>query len=93
MPAEDTDARMPLRFPARTHRELKYLARAKGVSMNQLVNDAVDIHIEVLKEDSEVMSQVRAIIEDEKATLDSLTSGKPLPKKKTAKKKKRPSHT
>lgn len=88
---EDNDARIPLRFPSRTHRELKYLARAKGSSMNQIVNDAVEAHIETLKADPEVMSQVREIIEEEKATLDRL-SGTSTPRKKKVAKKKRPSN-
>lgn len=91
MPAPDygdNDARIPLRFPSQTHRELKYLARARGTSMNQLVNEAVEIHIQVLKEDPEVMSQVRAIVKEEQATLNNLGGeGRPPGKKKGVRKK------
>lgn len=78
------DARLPLRLPAKTHRTLKYLAKALETSMNDIVVNAVDAEITRLKGDPEVMSQVKAIIEEERGVLEDLTD---TPPKKARRKK------
>lgn len=84
--ANDNDARLPLRMPGKVHRTLRYLARAQGVSMNDIVLRSVEREISRLKKDDRVMSLVRAIIEQEQNDLGDLTGDtpeeKPAPKKR-----------
>lgn len=88
--ASDNDARIPLRFPLKMHSMVKVLAKAQGISMNQLVLDAVDREIHRIKDDEEVMSHVHDLLEAERQALaefDEVT--KPRPRKKTSKKRTR----
>lgn len=85
------DARLPLRLPSKTHTRLRYISRALGQSMNDIVLGAAETKIEEILSDPEVKAKVRDFIIEEREVLDTMAEEEPEkkapPKKKSAPKK------
>lgn len=61
-----------LRMPEELAETAEAVARARGISVNTLVLDALAVEIERVRQDKEFTSRMRALLERDKEILDRL---------------------
>jgi ribbon-helix-helix CopG family protein len=63
---------LTVRVDAAQAREAEVVARAEGVSVNELVRQALAAHIETRRKDKAFRARIAGIIEEDKAILERL---------------------
>lgn len=63
---------LTVRVDAAQAREAEVVARAEGVSVNELVRQALAAHIEARRKDKAFRARIAGIIEEDKAILERL---------------------
>ncbi len=63
---------LTVRVDAAQAREAEVVARAEGVSVNELVRQALAAHIEARRKDKAFRTRIAGIIEEDKAILERL---------------------
>jgi hypothetical protein len=61
-----------VRLPDDLADKAEVVARAKGISVNQLIIDSLGIEIDRVRADSDFMNRVKRIVERDKEILDEL---------------------
>ena len=61
-----------VRLPDDLADKAEVVARAKGISVNQLIIDSLGVEIDRVRADSDFMNRVKRIVERDKEILDEL---------------------
>lgn len=68
----ENEKAMTLRMSAQQHQEAEVVARAEGVSVNELVRTALSEHIAARRKDKAFQSRLTRIIKENQEILDRL---------------------
>ena len=61
-----------VRFPEELAEQAEVVARAQGISVNQLIIDSLSIEISRVRNDAEFISRVKHLVKRDKEILDRL---------------------